>query len=137
MDVFSLEVAVKAMVIDDSRAMRVILRKLLAAEGLEVFEAVDGDDALRQLELLGPLDVALIDWNMPGMNGVTFVRAIRKNRRFDPMRLVLATTESEEAQAEALGNLGADAYLTKPFSREVLADKLGALLGPTGCRRPT
>ena len=71
----------KALVVDDSRAMRTILVRMLRGVGYEVFEAENGHDALDILRNESPLKLILVDWNMPVMNGIDFVRAVRDGAR--------------------------------------------------------
>ncbi|GIH81471.1 chemotaxis protein CheY [Planobispora longispora] len=123
-----------AMVIDDSRAMRLILRRIVTQLGFEVQEAGNGKEALDLLETLDPVpQVALIDWNMPEMNGLEFVSAVRSQERFRQMTLMMVTTESEHGQIVRALAAGAHEYVIKPFTPEAIAEKL-ALLGlvPSG-----
>jgi two-component system chemotaxis response regulator CheY len=117
-----------ALVVDDSRVMRLIVRRVLVDLGFEVSEAGDGVEALERLQADGMPDVVLIDWNMPRMNGLELVRAIRSDRCYDEMRLVMVTTEGEASQMGLALSEGADEYVMKPFTPEVLIDKL-ALVG--------
>ena len=117
-----------ALVIDDSRAMRMILKRILVDLGFEVVEAADGQQAL-ELVAAGPLpDLATIDWNMPVMNGLEFVSAVRATRAHRAMTLMMVTTESEHGQVVRALAAGAHEYVLKPFTAEVLTDKL-TLLG--------
>ena len=118
----------RALVIDDSRAIRGILCKFLRELGFEVYEAGDGKDALSVLHEIRSADLALVDWEMPVMNGLEFVRAVRAERSFDCLRLMMVTTKSEfEDVAQAL-DAGADEYVMKPFTKEAIEEKL-MLLG--------
>ncbi len=119
----------RAIVIDDSRAMRTILKKSLAEVGCEVIgEAGHGRDGLAKLREGATPDVVLVDWNMPEMNGFEFLRAVRAERAWDGMRVVMVTTETEfEHVSEALRE-GANEYLMKPFTADALREKL-ALVG--------
>jgi two-component system chemotaxis response regulator CheY len=117
-----------ALVVDDSRVMRLIVRRVLVDLGFEVTEAGDGVEALERLQADGMPDVVLIDWNMPRMNGLELVRAIRSDRCYDEVRLVMVTTEGEASQMGLALSEGADEYVMKPFTPEVLIDKL-ALVG--------
>jgi two-component system, chemotaxis family, chemotaxis protein CheY len=122
------------MVIDDSRAMRLILRRIVTQLGFEVHEAGNGREALDLLETLDPKpQVALIDWNMPEMNGLEFVSAVRSQERYRQMTLMMVTTESEHGQIVRALAAGAHEYVIKPFTPEAIAEKL-ALLGlvPSG-----
>jgi two-component system chemotaxis response regulator CheY len=118
---------VQALVIDDSRAIRSILGRLLQDIGFEVKEAKHGRDALDNLQTNGSVNLALVDWNMPEMNGLEFVTAVRSDRRFDDMRLVMVTTESEISQVNKALEAGANEYVMKPFTKEVIAEKLNLL----------
>lgn len=116
------------MVVDDSRAMRRILSGILGGLGFEVTEAGDGREALALLAGLPAVDLALVDWNMPEMDGLSFVRAVRERPEWSGLRLLMVTTETEmDRVAEALG-AGADEYAMKPFTADVIHDKL-VLLG--------
>lgn len=119
----------KALVVDDSRAMRMVLRRTLTTLGYgEVVEAGNGREALDALDPAALPDVALVDWNMPVMDGLAFVGAVRADAMFRPMTLMMVTTESEQSQIVRALAAGAHEYLIKPFSPEALTDKL-ALLG--------
>ncbi len=118
----------KAIVIDDSRATRVILKRTLTAQGFEVIEAGDGKQAIEELEKTGPLDLALVDWNMPVMTGYEFIVEIRSRADFAGMSIMMVTTESETSQVQLALDAGANEYVMKPFTDEVLKEKL-MLLG--------
>jgi two-component system, chemotaxis family, chemotaxis protein CheY len=118
----------KAMVVDDSRATRVILRNALEREGFKVLEAGDGKQALERLSESGPMDLALVDWNMPVMTGYELIQALRAQRSYDGMSIMMVTTESEASQVQRALDAGANEYVMKPFSPEILREKL-LLLG--------
>ncbi|MDP9299852.1 MAG: response regulator [Actinomycetota bacterium] len=120
-----MEDTMRALVIDDSKAMRMILKRELAALGFEVFEAGDGQEALSRLAELGAVDVVLVDWTMPGMDGMTFVHQVRAEAAYEEMRVVMITSESDPAQIFHALMAGVDEYATKPITREALAEKLG------------
>ncbi|HKK71024.1 MAG TPA: response regulator [Candidatus Krumholzibacteria bacterium] len=117
----------RVLVIDDSRAIRMILKKTLKSIGAEVVEAGHGAEALEQLQGGEPFDLALVDWNMPEMNGYEFVKAVRKEDRYASMKLCMVTTETETAQVVKALEAGADEYIMKPFTKEALQDKLNML----------
>lgn len=117
----------RALVIDDSRAMRAILRSLLTELGCEVVEAPDGQQALAALADKGPFQLALVDWNMPVMNGFDFVAAARKDSRFASVRFIMCTTETEMSQVQKALAAGANEYVMKPFTKDVIRDKLTML----------
>lgn len=116
----------QAMVVDDSRAMRAILRRILGALGHEAVEAGDGAAALELLAAGANPDFALVDWHMPNLDGLGFVTAARE-QGFQG-RIVMVTTETDVDQIERALQAGADEYVMKPFDAEVIAEKL-ALLG--------
>jgi len=121
-----------ALVVDDSRAMRMILSRVLRDLGAEVVEAGDGEQALAVLSGTLLPDVALVDWNMPVMNGLDLVTAVRREPRFRDMRIVMVTTESESSQVVRALEAGAEEYLFKPFTPESVVDKLAILGLSTG-----
>lgn len=114
----------QAIVIDDSSITRAVLRGMLEEIGFEVSEAGDGREALERLRRIGLPDLALVDWNMPQMNGYDFVRAVRADPTFDNMRLMMVTTETELSQVVKALDAGADEYAMKPFTQDVILQKL-------------
>ena len=124
-----------ALVIDDSKAMRSILKKILVDLGFDVVQAGDGRQALEGLERVGKFDVALVDWNMPEMSGIEFVQAVRQNPAYDDMPLMMVTTETEMSQVVKALDTGANEYLMKPFTKDHLLEKLDilGLLDPDSC----
>jgi two-component system chemotaxis response regulator CheY len=123
-----------AIVIDDSRAMRMILKRIVVKLDFETLEAGDGREALDLLAETPEVPaLALIDWNMPNMNGLEFVSAARADSRLREMTLVMVTTESEQSQIVRALAAGAHEYVIKPFTEGAMIEKL-ALLGlvPTG-----
>jgi two-component system chemotaxis response regulator CheY len=120
----------KALVIDDSRAMRTILSRILTTIGFDVFEAGDGKQGLEQMSAVADVALALVDWNMPEMNGYEFVQAVRALDAYDSTKLMMVTTETEMDQVLKALEAGADEYVMKPFTKEVILEKLG-LLGIT------
>lgn len=121
----------RAIVIDDSRVARLKLRKALRERGFEVLEAENGVEALSVLEKADIPNVALVDWNMPEMNGLDFVKSIRKKDRFHDMLVMMVTSESEPAQMVRALHAGANEYLMKPYTKGLLFEKL-ELLGVGG-----
>jgi two-component system, chemotaxis family, chemotaxis protein CheY len=121
----------KALIIDDSRATRTILRKILASLQFDVVEAPDGVEALRTLHGCDDIDLALVDWNMPQMDGLEFVQAVRREPAYDGLRLLMVTTESESTQMQRALEAGANEYVMKPFTADTIRSKL-QLLG-LGC----
>jgi two-component system chemotaxis response regulator CheY len=117
----------RALVIDDSRAMRSILRHTLAGAGFEVAEAGNGREALERLGQQGKPDLALVDWNMPVMDGLDFIRAVRAEPAYAGLPLLMITTETELARVSDALEAGADEYIMKPFTRDDLLAKLDLL----------
>jgi two-component system chemotaxis response regulator CheY len=117
----------RALVIDDSGAMRSILRQYMREMKYEVVEARDGREALKRCEETPHFDIALVDWNMPVMNGLDFVRALRARKEYDSMKLMMVTTENDAAHIESALSAGANEFVMKPFTYEVLAEKMALL----------
>ena len=117
----------RALVIDDSRAMRMVLVRLMRDQGWDVLEAGDGQQGLEVLAASGPVDLCLVDWNMPVMNGLEFVRAVRAEGGHEDLTLVMVTTESEHGQVVRALAAGAHEYVFKPFTPEALLGKLSML----------
>ena len=118
----------KALVVDDSRAMRKIIGGALKKLGYEILEAGDGAEALAVLGSNPVPDLATIDWNMPVMDGLTLVTQIRANREYRSLTMMMVTTEAEHGQIVRALAAGAHEYLIKPFTPDALEEKL-ALLG--------
>ena len=114
----------RALVVDDSKAMRAILRRILRELGYEVLEAGDGREGLECLRKFGAADLALVDWNMPEMNGYEFVRAVRAEHIYDGVLLMMVTTETEMEKVVRALAAGANEYVMKPFTQEVILEKL-------------
>lgn len=122
----------RALVIDDSRAMRMMLRRELNKLGFEeVFEAEDGREGMAKLEELGSVEVVLVDWTMPVMDGLSFVKEVRAQPSYEKVRVVMVTSENDPAQIFHALMAGADEYATKPITGDALAEKLG-LVGLDG-----
>jgi len=118
----------KAMIVDDSKAIRMILSKTLEEVGYEVCTASNGEEALSVFEREnGAVSLALVDWNMPRMNGLEFVRRLRSDPRYASVLLMMVTTETEVEQMMQALEAGANEYVMKPFTKEIIADKLRLL----------
>ncbi|MEV7431645.1 MULTISPECIES: response regulator [unclassified Nocardioides] len=117
----------QALIIDDSRAMRSILRRIVTGLGWTTAEAGDGQEALDLLEGGLVPDLCLIDWNMPVMDGYTFVQRVRAEQRWRDVTLMMVTTESEHGQIVRALAAGAHEYVIKPFTAEAIVEKLGLL----------
>jgi two-component system chemotaxis response regulator CheY len=117
----------RALVIDDSRSVRAIIGNMLRENGTEVVEASNGREGLDQLERSTDIDLVLVDWNMPVMDGLEFIQTVRAQRHFDSIRIVMVTTEAEHTQVMRAMQAGANEYVMKPFTKEILAAKLSLL----------
>jgi two-component system chemotaxis response regulator CheY len=126
----------RALVVDDSRAMRRIVARSLTAIGFDIDEAGDGRQALDVLEGGSVPELACVDWNMPVMDGLTFVTKVRANPAWRHITLMMVTTESEHGQIVRALAAGAHEYLIKPFTADALVDKL-SLLGLVPATAPT
>jgi len=117
----------RALVIDDSRTVRIIIGQILREIGMEVIEAKNGVEALEQLKRDQDVELMLVDWNMPEMNGLDFIRAVRSDRAFDAVRILMVTSESQGDHVIEALKAGANEYLMKPFNKDVLVAKLNLL----------
>lgn len=118
----------QALIIDDSRAIRRILGATIKDLGFEVAEAGNGREALEELERLpNPVQLVLVDWNMPEMNGLEFVTRFRNEKIQPEAKVMMVTTETAVDQMVRALEAGADEYIMKPFTREAIVDKLRIL----------
>ena len=116
-----------ALVVDDSHAIRMILTAYLKKLGFEVTAAVNGREALDRLQGMEKADVVLVDWNMPEMDGLSFVRAVRADVDYATLPVMMVTTNTElEHVSEAL-EAGANEYIMKPFTADMIREKLELL----------
>lgn len=118
----------RALVIDDSRAMRTVLKRILVDLGIDVLEAGDGRSALAMIEEHGLPRLAVVDWNMPVMDGLEFVTELRRRDGGRDVVIMMVTTENEGSQVVRALAAGAHEYVFKPFTPDAIAAKL-ALLG--------
>ncbi len=117
----------RALIVDDSRFVRDFLRGLLEEKGIECEEAADGRAGLTQLHQCDPFDLALVDWNMPVMDGFDMLRHMRAEG-YEDVKVMMVTTEAENDFIVRALDAGADEYMMKPFDDEALTEKL-AMLG--------
>ncbi len=114
-----------AMVIDDSKAIRMILTRSLNKLGYDVCTAGDGKEALAILDQQAPtLSVILVDWNMPEVSGLEFIKRLRCMSSYADVPLMMVTTETETNQMISALEAGANEYVMKPFTDEIIACKL-------------
>jgi two-component system chemotaxis response regulator CheY len=111
------------LIVDDSKVIRKVARHILETLHFQVSEAADGDEALTMCANDNP-DVILLDWNMPVMSGMEFLRAYRASSIPDAAKVIFCTTENGIAHIQAAIDAGADEYVMKPFDRETLENKL-------------
>jgi len=114
----------KALVIDDARCVRSVSRKILTGLGYEVSEAKNGQEALTYLKAHPDVALAVIDWNMPVMNGLQLVQAVHADPELSAVRMMMVTTEIEMAQMARALEAGAHEYLMKPFTKSAMRAKL-------------
>ena len=117
-----------ALVVDDAKVVRLLLEDILKDLGYQVCQASNGSEALDMLRQNPQVSLALVDWNMPKMNGLDLVKAIRADLRYSSITLVMVTSEADVAHITAALEAGADDYVMKPFTEQVIAEKL-LLLG--------
>jgi len=117
----------KILLVDDEPNILLSLQFLMKRAGYQVTTACDGEMALRQVAAEQP-DLMLLDINMPKLNGYDVCERIRANAAWQTIRIVLLTAKGREVEKEKGLALGADDYITKPFSNQELIDKVQALL---------
>ncbi len=116
----------KILVVDDSTTMRRIIANSLKAAGYEdIDEAGDGLEALKKLD---GVDLVLTDWNMPGMDGITLVKSIREDPGRQGLPIIMVTSEGAKDEVMEALKVGVNDYVVKPFTKDVLAAKVKALV---------
>jgi two-component system chemotaxis response regulator CheY len=117
--------------VDDSKTIRIIIKRILIELGFEVLEAVNGVHAL---EVIAPqkaaVNLVLADWNMPEMNGLELVKRLRQDPELPSLKVIMVTTETEMSQMSSALEAGANEYVMKPFTKDILKEKL-ELIGIT------
>ena len=117
----------KILVVDDSSTMRRIIGNILKSAGQEnIVEAADGVEGLHQLKAHADVELVLTDWNMPNLNGLDFLTKIRETNKTLPV--IMVTTEAEKANVVAAIKAGANNYIVKPFTAEIVKEKLANFL---------
>ena len=119
--------------VDDSRMIRSIVAQAGEVLGCETLEAADGESALAILEKdWQRVGLILLDWNMPGMDGLQVLQKIKADKRFADIPVMMVTTEAEKEKILKAMFEGADSYLTKPFAIEDLVTKVNECVGDRG-----
>lgn len=117
----------KMLIVDDSTPMRSLLRQMLKKMGHSVTEAVNGKEALEQLNVHPDIGLILLDWNMPEMDGMQLLDALGAKRSKSRPRIIIVSTECEVGKIVQAIERGADEYIMKPFTKEILEEKLSIL----------
>ncbi len=119
----------KILVVDDFSTMRRIVRNLLVELGFSnalIQDADDGENALAMLRKM-PFDLVVTDWNMPNMNGIDLLRAIRAEAATKTLPVLMVTAENNRDQIIAAAQAGVNGYVVKPFSAATLEDKISRI----------
>ena len=120
----------RILLIDDSKTMRNIQKSVLKQLGYtDLEEACDGQDALNKVDAFKP-DLCLVDWNMPVMDGLTFVKNFRENDKTTP--LIMVTTEAEKSRVIEAIKAGVNNYVVKPFTPDLLSERISETLAKCG-----
>lgn len=117
----------RVLIVDDSRAIRRIISDIMKQLNFEVTEAGNGLEALDRLQQYGAPDIVLVDWNMPEMNGLEFIKAVRANPIYSDLPMMMVTTETEMERMALAFMAGVNEYVMKPFDKQTIHDKLQLL----------
>lgn len=122
----------RIMLIDDSKTMRNIQKSVLKQLGYsDIEEACDGQDAMSKVAAFQP-DLCLVDWNMPNMDGLSFVKAFRQQNKTTP--LIMVTTEAEKSRVIEAIKAGVNNYVVKPFTPDLLSERITETLAKAGVK---
>lgn len=123
----------KLLVVDDSSTMRRIIKNTLARLGYkDVLEGADGVEGWNAMDANPDVEMLITDWNMPEMNGLELVKKVRADERFTDLPIIMVTTEGGKAEVITALKAGVNNYIVKPFTPQVLKEKLGAVMGVEG-----
>ncbi len=123
----------KLLVVDDSSTMRRIIKNTLARLGYkDVLEGADGVEGWNVIDANPDVEMLITDWNMPEMNGLELVKKVRADERFKDLPIIMVTTEGGKAEVITALKAGVNNYIVKPFTPQVLKEKLGAVMGVSG-----
>jgi len=120
----------KLLVVDDSSTMRRIIKNTLARLGYkDILEGADGVEGWNAMDANPDIEMLITDWNMPEMNGLELVKKVRADERFTDLPIIMVTTEGGKAEVITALKAGVNNYIVKPFTPQVLKEKLGAVMG--------
>jgi len=120
----------KLLVVDDSSTMRRIIKNTLARLGYQdILEGADGLEGWAAIDANPDVEMLITDWNMPEMNGLELVKKVRADERFKDLPIIMVTTEGGKAEVITALKAGVNNYIVKPFTPQVLKEKLGAVKG--------
>ena len=120
----------KLLVVDDSSTMRRIIKNTLARLGYkDILEGADGVEGWDAIDANPDVEMLITDWNMPEMNGLELVKKVRADDRFTDLPIIMVTTEGGKAEVITALKAGVNNYIVKPFTPQVLKEKLGAVMG--------
>lgn len=122
----------KLLVVDDSSTMRRIIKNTLARLGYkDILEGADGIEGWAAIDANPDVEMLITDWNMPEMNGLELVKKVRADARFKDLPIIMVTTEGGKAEVITALKAGVNNYIVKPFTPQVLKEKLAAVMGVT------
>lgn len=119
----------KVLIIDDSSSSRALLKGILSGAGVATCEAADGEEGLRVLKAEHPVDLVLLDWHMDKMDGPTFLKTVRTDPALLKTRIMMVSAESNPYHVKDAIQLGLNGYILKPFNRQVVLERMIAVLG--------
>ena len=120
----------KLLVVDDSSTMRRIIKNTLSRLGYkDILEGADGVEGWNQMDSNPDIEMLITDWNMPEMNGLELVKKVRADARFADVPIIMVTTEGGKGEVITALKAGVNNYIVKPFTPQVLKEKLGAVMG--------
>jgi len=126
------------LIVDDSMPMRTVLKRSLSAAGYggaRILEAANGREALEMMET-GWVDLIMTDYNMPEMNGLSFLKEVKTRALFKDIPVVVISTEGNESKIKEFMDTGASGYITKPFTPEALRDLIVSIIGEADYEEP-
>jgi len=119
----------RALTVDDSTLVRRLVTRTLSDLDFEVDEAADGQEALWVLFKKGAVDLVILDWNMPVVDGLEFLKRMRSRDDFADIKVIMLTARNEQQSVIEAVRAGANEYVMKPFSREALEEKVRMVMG--------